>query len=102
VTEAKLTHYRIDTNHSNAYGEWQRMGSPIAPNDRQYRQLQEASNLAKLSDAPATLNITISAAPVIAINRTRPGRFRRRAPLGRHQAPQLPPASSAAAAGYVF
>jgi len=57
VTEAKLTHYRIDTNHSNAYGEWQRMGSPIAPNDRQYRQLQEASNLAKLSDAPATLNI---------------------------------------------
>jgi len=33
------------------------MGSPIAPNERQYRQLQEASNLAKLADAPATVRV---------------------------------------------
>ena len=51
VSEAKFTHYRVDANHSNAYDEWRRMGSPIAPNERQYRQLQDASNLAKLSEA---------------------------------------------------
>jgi len=57
VSEAKLTHYRVDANHSNAYDEWRRMGSPIAPNERQYRQLQDASNLAKLSEAPAVLHV---------------------------------------------
>ncbi len=55
ATEAKLTHYRVDEHHSNAYDEWRRMGAPIAPNERQYRQLQEASNLAKLADVPATV-----------------------------------------------
>src|SRR6185295_19067488 len=35
TSEATLTHYRIDENHSNAYAEWKRMGSPIAPNERQ-------------------------------------------------------------------
>jgi len=57
VTEAKLTHHRVDENNSNAYDAWRRMGSPIAPNERQYRQLQEASNLAKLADAPATVRV---------------------------------------------
>jgi xylan 1,4-beta-xylosidase len=57
VNEAKLTHYRVDANHSNAYDEWRRMGSPIAPTERQYRQLQDASNLAKLADAPASVRI---------------------------------------------
>ena len=50
-----ITHYRVDEHHSNAYDAWRRMGSPIAPTERQYRQLQEASNLAKLADAPATV-----------------------------------------------
>jgi len=57
ASEARLTHYRVDEHHSNPYDAWRRMGSPIAPNDRQYRQLQEASNLAKLADAPANLRI---------------------------------------------
>ena len=52
-----LTHYRIDENHSNAYAEWKRMGSPIAPDERQYMRLQEASRLATLADAPATLRV---------------------------------------------
>jgi xylan 1,4-beta-xylosidase len=56
VNEAKLTHYRVDANRSNAYDEWRRMGSPIAPTERQYRQLQDASNLAKLGEAPAVLH----------------------------------------------
>ena len=49
---ARLTHYRIDETHSNAYAEWKRMGSPIAPNDAQYTRLLDAS---KLRDARARL-----------------------------------------------
>jgi xylan 1,4-beta-xylosidase len=48
---ATLTHYRIDETHSNSYGEWRRMGSPIAPNEQRYAQLQEASKLATLGEA---------------------------------------------------
>lgn len=44
-----VTHYRIDEKHSNAYGEWQRMGSPIAPNESQYFQLMQASELSTIS-----------------------------------------------------
>jgi xylan 1,4-beta-xylosidase len=44
----RLTHYRIDETHSNAYAAWRRMGSPIAPNDKQYQELIEASRLARL------------------------------------------------------
>ncbi len=46
---AQLTHYRIDENHSNSYAEWKRLGSPIAPNDEQYAQLQKAAQLASLN-----------------------------------------------------
>ena len=45
---ARLTEYRIDDAHSNAYAEWKRMGSPIAPNDAQYARLIAASKLAVL------------------------------------------------------
>lgn len=62
VSEAKLTHYRVDENNSNPYDSWRRMGSPLAPNERQYRQLQEASNLAKLADTPATVRVEQGAA----------------------------------------
>jgi xylan 1,4-beta-xylosidase len=48
---AKLTHYRIDETHSNSYGAWKRMGSPIAPNEQRYAELQEASKLATLGEA---------------------------------------------------
>ena len=64
VNEAKLTHYRVDANHSNPYDEWRRMGSPIAPNERQYRQLQDASNLTKLAEAPGILRVENGAASV--------------------------------------
>ena len=54
--EARLTHYRIDEGHSNAYALWKRMGSPIAPNAEQYAQLVAASQLARM-EAPATLRV---------------------------------------------
>jgi xylan 1,4-beta-xylosidase len=46
--DAKLTQYRIDAEHSNAFNAWQRMGSPTAPNDAQYAQLVQAGQLDKM------------------------------------------------------
>jgi xylan 1,4-beta-xylosidase len=51
--DAKLTQYRIDAEHSNAFNAWQRMGSPTAPNDA---QLVQAGQLDKVS-ATETVHI---------------------------------------------
>lgn len=48
------SHYRIDQDHSNAFTEWKRLGSPQAPNAVQYHRLREAGRLAPL-DAPTWL-----------------------------------------------
>jgi xylan 1,4-beta-xylosidase len=56
LERAELTHYRVDEHHSNPYGVWLRMGSPIAPNEDQYAELLAASELARL-DAPAETQI---------------------------------------------
>ena len=53
---ATLTHYRVDGDHSNCYTAWQRLGSPIAPNEKQYADLEKAGKLAQL-DAPAPVRI---------------------------------------------
>jgi xylan 1,4-beta-xylosidase len=53
ASAARLTHYRIDETHGNAYGEWKRMGSPIAPTEAQYQRLDAASKLATLADTIA-------------------------------------------------
>jgi xylan 1,4-beta-xylosidase len=55
LATAKITHYRIDQQHSNAYAVWLRMGSPVAPDPQQYAELERASNLATLADAPVSL-----------------------------------------------
>ncbi len=44
----RLSHYRIDDNHSNAYTLWQTMGSPQTPSPEQYAALQAAGGLALL------------------------------------------------------
>jgi xylan 1,4-beta-xylosidase len=53
VHGALVTHYRIDEMHSNSYGEWKRLGSPIAPTQEQYARLLKASQLAQLGDVSA-------------------------------------------------
>jgi xylan 1,4-beta-xylosidase len=53
---ARLTQYRIDETHSNAHAEWRRLGSPIAPNEKQYGQMQQAGQLAAMG-LPATIRI---------------------------------------------
>jgi xylan 1,4-beta-xylosidase len=54
--EARLQHYRIDESHSNSFAAWKRMGSPIAPNEQQYAELEKAGQLAAM-EAPATVRI---------------------------------------------
>jgi xylan 1,4-beta-xylosidase len=46
--DVRLTHYRIDADHSNSYETWLRMGSPSQPSAKQYSQLEEAGELAML------------------------------------------------------
>jgi xylan 1,4-beta-xylosidase len=54
---AKLTHYRVDATHSNAFTLWQSLGSPIAPSRAQYAQLEAASKLAQLEDTAAAAGV---------------------------------------------
>jgi xylan 1,4-beta-xylosidase len=46
----RLTHFRIDAEHSNAFAAWQRMGSPIAPDKAGWDALRAAGQLATLQD----------------------------------------------------
>ena len=49
-----VAHYRIDSAHSNAYTVWKRMGTPVAPNRRQYAELEAAGRLAVLGEPRKT------------------------------------------------
>lgn len=43
---AKLTEWRIDQTHSNAFTAWKQMGAPEKPTEEQHRQLEQAGQLA--------------------------------------------------------
>jgi xylan 1,4-beta-xylosidase len=51
VTQAKLEHFRIDEDHSNAFSAWKRAGSPARPTPEQYAGLEQAGHLAALAPA---------------------------------------------------
>ncbi len=61
--KVKLTHYRIDNEHSNAYEVWKKMGSPQNPTPVQYialekdGQLQPLEKPKNLKTKNGTLNI---------------------------------------------
>jgi xylan 1,4-beta-xylosidase len=61
--KAKLQHFRIDADHSNAYAVWQRMGSPATPSSAQYAQMLKASELATLA-GPASVEVADGRATV--------------------------------------
>ena len=50
---AKLSEWRIDETHSNAYTAWKKMDSPQKPTDDQHRQLEDAAQLAQVQSAVA-------------------------------------------------
>jgi xylan 1,4-beta-xylosidase len=47
---ARLTEYRIDHDHSNAFIAWQKLGSPQQPTPDQVAQLEKAGQLALMDD----------------------------------------------------
>jgi xylan 1,4-beta-xylosidase len=46
----KVTHYRIDDEHSNAYTAWKKMDAPKKPTEKQREALRKASELTKLEE----------------------------------------------------
>jgi xylan 1,4-beta-xylosidase len=46
--EAKLQHFRIDEQHSNAFSAWKQIGAPQNPTPEQYAQLEKSGQLAAL------------------------------------------------------
>lgn len=63
LASSKLTHYRVDERHSNAYAEWKRLGSPIAPDQSVYARLEKAGKLAQLGP-PAELAVERGASTI--------------------------------------
>jgi xylan 1,4-beta-xylosidase len=64
VSGASVARFQIDQEHSNAYMVWKRMGSPIAPNEKQYAELRQAGRLAETTSEAenvAVSNGTLSA-----------------------------------------
>jgi xylan 1,4-beta-xylosidase len=59
---ARLTHYRIDQTHSNAFTEWKNLGSPAQPDSAQYALLIKAGRLSTLDDAPGAVAVVNGAA----------------------------------------
>ncbi len=55
ATAPRVTHYRVDATHSNAYTLWLALGSPTAPTKAQYTQLEAAAQLGQLDANPATV-----------------------------------------------
>jgi xylan 1,4-beta-xylosidase len=53
---ALLEHFRVDSNHSNAFTAWKEMGSPQSPNEREFELLQSAGQLQLLS-SPAWIEM---------------------------------------------
>ncbi len=60
---ARLQHFRIDAEHSNAFTAWQRMGSPQAPTPAQHARLVTAGQLTTMS-GPAAIDVADSRAAV--------------------------------------
>jgi xylan 1,4-beta-xylosidase len=48
IKRARLIHYRIDDEHSNAYTKWLQAGSPKAPSPAQLAALKKAGELERL------------------------------------------------------
>jgi xylan 1,4-beta-xylosidase len=63
----RMKHFRIDSEHSNAFEAWKRMGSPQEPTAAQYAELQKAGQLAAFApvqtmdvkDAAVTVKIAL-------------------------------------------
>jgi len=58
-----VEHFRVDSDHSNAFSAWRAMGSPQLPSAAQYQQLQAAGQL-QLLTSPMYVRVRQGAAHV--------------------------------------
>jgi xylan 1,4-beta-xylosidase len=49
VKQVLIEHFRVDGSHSNAYAEWQRLGSPTHPSADEYWRLEDSGQLQQLT-----------------------------------------------------
>jgi xylan 1,4-beta-xylosidase len=63
VAEAKMEHYRIDNNHSNAFEAWKAMGSPQRPTAEQDGKLEKTGQLASVGQ-PENVRVDKSKATI--------------------------------------
>jgi len=68
---AMLTEYRVDTDHSNAYTVWKKMGSPQSPTAAQYAELERAGALQTMG-SPARVTVA-NGQVVVTLNLPRQG-----------------------------
>jgi xylan 1,4-beta-xylosidase len=54
---ASVNHYRVDGDHSNSYAAWKRLGSPAAPAQPVYAELEKAGQLGTLAP-PQDIHVT--------------------------------------------
>jgi xylan 1,4-beta-xylosidase len=55
--DARVTHYRVDAAHSNAYAEWERQGRPNYPSPGQYEAIKARDGL-ETCEAPRVVGLT--------------------------------------------
>jgi xylan 1,4-beta-xylosidase len=60
---ARVTQYRVDDRHGNAYTGWQRMGSPATPTAAQMAELRAAGRLQTVG-RPETVSVSDGRATV--------------------------------------
>ena len=63
ASRVRLTHYRIDDTHSNAYTVWKAMGSPQSPTPQQMADLKARDGL-ELLESPRWLPVSGGAVSV--------------------------------------
>jgi xylan 1,4-beta-xylosidase len=56
ISKAELEHFRIDSDHSNAFTAWKEMGSPQIPTPREYERLEDAGQL-ELLTSPSFIHV---------------------------------------------
>jgi xylan 1,4-beta-xylosidase len=56
LRQTRVQHFRIDTDHSNAFTVWKKMNSPLKPTAEQFAQLEKAGQLAEL-EAPKNVPV---------------------------------------------
>lgn len=64
AARVKLTHYRIDDTHSNAYTLWKAMGAPQNPTPQQLAELKARDGL-ELLESPRWLDVSGGAVSVV-------------------------------------